>query len=313
MLIKRHELWRKKYRGDRYLEYLSAEELAARSRDVINNQITLTENGKIGFVPMDEWGDYIMQVWTHVLEECQLRNYPFPYPLDQVRDWQFPTYGWPGLQKAVDAYKARNLVIGNYLIKYGKLKYLQMAFENGKIRIAPASYYSDPSLNQAVRDSELELSIYYRPSKPKLKLDVGVEDLKAPIRPVGNITYALKSSTNYYVYCLASEYSYRLFGDFEADACLIINNPQGFTRMLIDAVEHRLPNWKGFATSITYIDPINTSKEELDIFFCKHFSFAYQKEYRVIWLPPSNEMALQPIEIEVGSLKDYCELISLQS
>src|SRR5215212_3907504 len=114
MLIKRHELWRKKYRSDRYLEYLSPEELAVRSRDVINNQTNLTENGKIGIVAMEAWGDYIMQAWTHILEECRIRKYPFPYPLDLIKDLQYPNYKWPGLQKAVEAYKTQNLVLGSY-------------------------------------------------------------------------------------------------------------------------------------------------------------------------------------------------------
>ncbi len=38
MFIKRHDLWRKKYRGDRYLKCFSVEDLVARSGDVLNNQ-----------------------------------------------------------------------------------------------------------------------------------------------------------------------------------------------------------------------------------------------------------------------------------
>ncbi len=263
--------------------------------------MTLTENGKIAIGPVDRLVDYFLQAWTHILEECNSRKYPFPYPLNHIKELQHPNLDLPGLQKAVEVRRARNLVAGSYLIKYGKLKYLQPAFDNGKIRIAPASYYSDPSLNRSIRDSELELSIYYRSSTPKLIVDVDAGDLKAPIRSVGNVTYTLKAATNYFVSCLASEYSYRLFGDFEADSCLIINRPQRFIAKLIDAVSRKLPNWKGFATSVTYIDPINTSKEELDIFFCKHFRYAYQKEYRIIWLPFSSEMFLEPFEIEMGT------------
>ena len=313
MFIKRHNLWRKKYRGDRYLKSFSVEELIVRSRDVLANQTFLTERGKIGIGHMNTWGDYFLQAWTHILEECNLRKYPFPYPLNQIKDVQLPNYNWPGLQTAVEARRARNLVAGNYLVKYGKLKYLQPAFDSGKIRIAPASFYSDPSLNRAIRDSELEISIYSHPTNPKLILDVGTDVLKASIRPAGNVIHILKSPTNYYVYCLAADYSYRMFGDFEADACLIINRPQRFINKLIDVVERKLHNLKGFATSVTYIDPINTSKEELDIFFCKHFRYTYQKEYRVIWLPPYAEMSLEPFEIEIGSLEDCSELISLPS
>lgn len=33
-MIARHELWRKEYRGSRYMEFLSQEELETRAKDV---------------------------------------------------------------------------------------------------------------------------------------------------------------------------------------------------------------------------------------------------------------------------------------
>src|SRR5882762_9347361 len=114
MFIKRHELWRKKYRRDRYLKSFRVEELIARSCDMLTNQTSLTERGKIGISRMNTSGDYFLQGWTHILEECNLRKYPFPYPLNQIKDVQLPNYNWPGLQKAVEGRKARNLVAGSY-------------------------------------------------------------------------------------------------------------------------------------------------------------------------------------------------------
>lgn len=312
--IKRHHAWRTAYRLNRYLDYMNEDDLCERYWDIQNNLLTLTEDRKIGIIPMDEMADYWGSVHAHVLEECVLQKYEYPHPLDRCGDkWQLPDYDWPGIEQAAAAYKTRRFVPGQFLIKYGQYKYLESAYEKGAIRVSPASRYSDPSLNRAIRDEELELSIYYHPSRAKNEiLDENADDLNPPVKPVGNVVYTLNAPTNYYVYCLAGEYSYRLFPDFEADCCLIINQPQIFVEGLVRAVSAALQNWRAFGTGVKYIDPLNTTKEELDIFFCKHFKFAYQKEYRIIWVPPTSEMTLTYIDVEMGSLKDCCELVSLQ-
>ncbi|HEV7375240.1 MAG TPA: hypothetical protein VGN95_11025 [Pyrinomonadaceae bacterium] len=313
--MERHHTWRTEYRIIRYLDYMNEDELCERYGDIQNNLLTLTEDRKIGFIPMNEMGDYWGSVHTHILEECVLRKYQYPYPFDRcVQNWQMPDYDWPGIEQAAAAYKARTFVPSKFLIKYGEFKYLKPAYEKGAIRISPASRYSDPSLNRAIRDEELELSIYYHSSRAKNEiLDEYADELNPPVPPTGNVAYTLTAPTNYYVYCLAAEYNYRLFGDFEADCCLIINNPQIFIERLTRAVGEKLPNWRSFGTGVRYIDPLNTTKEELDIFFCKHFKYAYQKEYRMIWVPPTSEMALTHIDVELGSLKDCCELVPLKS
>jgi len=167
--MKRHQAWRTAYRLNRYLEYLTEDELCERYGEIQNNLFTLTEDRQWGFLPMDEVGDYLSSIETHVLEECVLRKYVYPHPLDRcMNDWQFPNYDWPGIEQAVAAHKSRTFVPGHFLIKYGKLIHLLPAYEEGKIRINPASIYSDPSLNRAIRDDELELSIYYHPREQRI-------------------------------------------------------------------------------------------------------------------------------------------------
>lgn len=313
--MKRHQAWRTAYRLNRYLEYLSEHEICERYGEIQNNLFTFTEDRKLGILPMDAVGDYLSSIETHILEECVLRKYVYPHPFDHcMNNWQIPDLDWPGIEKAVAAYKLRTFVPGEFLIKYGKLKYLLPAYEEGKILINPASIYSDDSLNRAIRDDELELSIYYHPSRmTNAMLDEYKDDLKSFVPPTGNIQYKLTAPTNYYVYCMAAEFNYRLFPDFEANSCLIINKPRVFIGRLVAAMRDKLPDWRTFGTGVRYVDPLNTTKEELDIFFCKHFKFGYQKEYRMIWLPPKPKMKLNPIEVELGSLKDCCELVSLES
>lgn len=219
-MVTRQEYLEMHYRQDPYLQHLDEGELAKRLKDVTNNLLTLTKDQKIGFIPMDQIGDYWNAAIIHVHEEFRLRG---GIPPAHLHDLPYPNYDWPGVDKAFAAVSAMSLVPGRYLVKYSKLEFLQAALEKGVIRISPASSYDDSSLNRAVRDNELELSLRPRPRQVKnAALERFSDDLKPPVPAVGPVVETLAAPTNYYVYCLASEISLRLFADFEADACLII-------------------------------------------------------------------------------------------
>ena len=49
---------------------------------------------------------------------------------------------------------------GQALVKLGKRIHMQELCESGRIRIAPARLYSDPSLNYAIGDDELTFDRY---------------------------------------------------------------------------------------------------------------------------------------------------------
>jgi hypothetical protein len=308
--IPRHVYWRTQYRRDRYMAHLTAEELAERSNDLMNNLMTLTEDKKIGVRAMDKPGSYISAAYTNILEECVLREYEYPFPLDRVKEWHYPHYDWPGIDKAIAAFKRRKLKPGTFLVKYGEMKYLKPAFESGAIRISPASRYDDPWLNYAIRDTELELKIHLRPTG-NLVLNDSPPELNSSTSRMSELEI-LKAPTNYYVYCLAGDFDIRLFGDFRADACLLITDIISFAKRLVQTVCQRLPGWIATGTGVKYVDPFNITKEEIDLIYCKDFRYAYQKEYRFIWTPPSPATVLDPIDISVGSLNDCCDLISLK-
>jgi hypothetical protein len=310
-MMPRHVYQRTQYRRDRYMTYLTPQELAERSNDLMNNLMTLTEDQKIGIKPMDDVGGYFSAAYTHILEECVLREYEYPFPLDQVKEWHHPQYDWPGIQSAIRAFKGKAPKAGSYLVKYGKSEYLIPAFERGAIRVFPASRYDDPSLNYAIRDKELELKIHLRPSKNAVLTELA-SDLESAVASVGDLTEILKAPTNYYVYCLAGDFDNRLFGDFNADACLLITDIVAFVERLVRAVAPKLPGWNGAGTGVKYIDPLNTKKEEIDLLYCKDFRYAYQKEYRLIWTPPDPKTKLDPIDVTLGSVKDCCDLILLK-
>ena len=311
----RHEFWRMKYRIRRYLEHLNEDDLVKRVKDLLANITALTkvdDTFKIGLQPIGEGGDYWIELLTHVLEECILREYEYPAPFAyKLNDFQIPKHDWSGLLKAQQAFKLMNLKEGNFLVKFGKYEYLRSIIDTGLVRIMPASCYEDPSLNPAIRDSELEISFLGLPSESKIEAFCGkTGESKGTIEPIGNIKYTKQSSTNYYVYCLASAYLPRLFGDFEADCCLIIKNPSQFVERIKLAFQKKHPDFSPFSKAIHYFDPLNSKTTNLDVFFSKHFRYSYQKEYRIIWIPPKASMALDPVFLELGNLNDYCKIIS---
>jgi len=85
----------------------------------------------------------------------------------------------------------------------------------------------------------------------------------------------------------------------------------GFAKKLVPAICRKLPGWSAAGTAVKYIDPLNTTKDEIDLLYCKDFRYVYQKEYRFIWTPRTAATILDPIDIHIGSLKDSCDLVTL--
>ncbi len=81
--MKRHEMWRMQYQARRYMEHQSVDDIGQRVRDVILNQMILTEESKIGLHPINEEGVYWMVMWTHLLEEFSIRYGPYPAGFDK--------------------------------------------------------------------------------------------------------------------------------------------------------------------------------------------------------------------------------------
>lgn len=305
----RQEYIEKQYCANRYLQHLSLEDLIQRTIDVLANYHVLNDEGKIGLRPINEEGEYWMTLFIHIMTEMDLRKAGFPDGFLKDAPLVKPT--WPEIPKPVKAIKGISLN-GDYLVKYGEQRYLRPMLEEGILRIAPASSYSDPSLNLARKDSELEVSILLDPSESTVEL-VNEETFESErtIEVIGNLTATMNCTSDYYVYCLAMEYNVRLFDDFEADCCLIIQQPIKFVERLYKEVSHKLPGWTGRATGITYYDPLKIDRMPSNVFFQKHFRYAYQREYRIVLLPPKPIKQAEPFFIELGNLGEFCELVCL--
>lgn len=198
--MKRHEIWRHRYRQARDLDHLNDEELSARFFDAFNNIRTRTPKGKLGVRIDDPWSS----VLTEVLEECSLRGYPYPGPINisKYRDTLEHAFDpIPNMDRIISRY---NLERRPYVMKFGELRWLRQTIESGCIRIASAAYYDSDDHNHARRDSELKRYVRLNPQNPKYS----------------DTRTSLDAQSDYYLYSLTETFTPRLFGDFAANACL---------------------------------------------------------------------------------------------
>ena len=303
----RHEVWRLQYKQNPYLKGASDDALAQRLKDVMNNLSTLTPEGTIGLLPIGTDRIRWMTLFTHVHEEYVTRGSIPP----SLADMTFPKPTAQHLPKSVSALRKVEIPSpGQALVKLGKQAHMRELYESGRIRIAPARSYSDPSLNHAMGDDELKLDQF----SPSAEVTITVPDKQTgeprTIKPVDDVTYTTNLATNYYVYCMTHTLNYRLFDDFESDACVIVRKPEIFSSRLINAMRQRLPSWLDWNQTVQYVDPYLHRNWDLDLVFSKHFRFWYQQEYRFAWMPNKDwHNHLDPIFVELGSLENISDLV----
>lgn len=302
------------YRARRYMAHLNDDEIKQRARDIFLNLLVLTREAKIGLPPIDAEGQKWMILWTHVLEEFVLRFGPHPAGFTDgfIRETEIPNPRSPLASWAAEAVKSFDIPSEGVLVKYGKKRHLLPMYESGVIRVAPAAVYDDPSLHPSIRDNELELAIHPNPAEMRMEVfDQETGESKGALPPTtGKITTTL--DTNYYVYCLSSTLVPRLFLDFDqADCCVIVRKPDEFMARIYQELERSLPGYTIASRTVGYIDPLNSTLNDIVLMFSKHFRYSYQKEYRVIAAPPSSVMELEPIFLELGSLGDLATILSV--
>ena len=315
--VPRHMAWRMEYRQRPYMRHLSISELQARAKDVFLNMVTLTQYNQVGLPPAGAEYSHLFIRWTHVLEEFATRYGPYPsgFTTGFMQAVTIPTPSHHLAASAAEAVRRRHLRKGTYLVKFGRSPYTTAAFERGLLRISSASSYADPSLNAAIRDDELSITLTPPPQEVRIQ-PLDQTTMKATGRSISPQAFEqiVTLSTNYYVLCLSGLLAPRLFVDFDADSCLLVHKPGEF----IERVRAGFTNVAGVHYNslfrhVRYIDPLNTHiADHLDgLVFAKHFRYEYQLESRLAWIPLTPERFLDPVDINIGSLGDLCELIVL--
>ena len=310
--LPRHEWWRKNYYMEPYLSDVSDEYVGERFIDVVNNNTTLTETGQIAPL-MGPQGGYFTSRFTHLIEEMNYR----PGLLQQANlKSKFalkPTF--PERPAGFKILGARAIPESPMLVKLGKAEYLREMFSKGSIRIAPASSYSDPSLNAAIQDDELKQKAILRLGS--LGLNVLRRDSSGKqivLRTyTGNVDITVSTPKDFYVSCFAAAYDYRLVDDFEADAMIVITNRGRFLDRLRRKVHHLLPDWQFEARDVDYFDPFFVHPKNLGTGFAKHFRYSYQNEFRATWLPPKSYAlsSLMPLTVNIGTMRDIAAFFTL--
>jgi hypothetical protein len=299
--------WTDEYNKRRYLEHASAEELHRRAEDLVENIITI---GALGEAIVYQGEDF-RRLLGHVYAEFGLRNMPIPSEVKQ-QPYKHHT-------QAARLWTSLGLRQGSYLLKFGNSEYMVPMLQTGRIRVSNAKRFDTLLLNEAIRDCEVKFEEECYGMQVELPSNSRHNQTgkSLPLPTIGNVRRIASCDTDYYIACFGLKYDLRLFDDFSRgsekpyDACLVITKPLEFINQMRECGERRLPGWDFAALPITYRDPYDPSPESLDIFFIKHFRYAYQKEFRLAWTPPKPKEKLESVEFVLGPLKDYCKLLVL--
>jgi hypothetical protein len=293
------------YLSERYLEHSSLEELVQRLKDIRRNMLTFSSAG----IPSYDFSSsvsWLIERVAHVELELELRQAKSTAIALASPEIFSPEY--PKVKKAIRAWGDRSLPTSPYFVKYGKLADLKKLYDEGQIQIRPASDYSDPSLNPAIRDKELE-ALVGLPVGTRLERQNGNGEYEE-IPIAGRIFATKRSETDFYIYCTAAKYDHRLFDDFESDACLLVHEPKCFGMRIVEAYKQSYSDWLFAEKMVCYYDPLRFNGIE-DISFSKHFQFWYQREYRIVLKPKDPIERLEPMKLSLGKVSDLCELIVL--
>lgn len=307
-----HEAWRGAYRKNRYCRHLSQLELNQRFRDIVNNMLRVTPEAKIGLPPWESYGSQAMEIFTHVLEELVLRYGPYPNGLTGNASHEpFPDLVGKLASKAASVFASNKLLPKDVFIKFGKSEYMKQLFETGRLRVQSASYYSKPDHNGAIRDDELSLPISLAISREDI-INVVVNPQDVPSGDIEQrVDAEYKLGTDYWLYCVSSTLEPRLVADFQADACVIIKDKERFQRLLTLQSASKFQNTGHGHGMVTYVDPLRPKTAAVNVAMSKHFRYEYQREYRFVWQPLTPKADLPYVDLELGSLQNFAELVIL--
>ena len=309
----RHQLWRLAYREDRYCRYLSQAELNQRIRDIVLNLTQMTPEAKIGLPPMNSAGIRWMVLFTHMLEEMKLRHGPHPAGFTRgiFHTEPYPDFAGELAKKAASALVSKGISSENVLIKYGKPEHMALLHEQGRFRVQPASYYSKPDHNGAVRDDELSLHLSLALNREAvLRIVQNPEEVPADFRGQ-RLDVGFQHPRDYWLYCLTSSVEPRHFVDFGYTACTVIRDRREFIHRIEAVEDHFFPNTIRHHLAAVYIDPLRPPTARINLPISKHFRFTYQNEFRFVWVPVGPVREMSHVDVEVGSLRDISEVVTL--
>jgi hypothetical protein len=315
----KEDLWRFEYNIRPYLRHVPDEELGVRRDDILRNVITLTRDGKVGLHPPDLYGDFWYRRLIHFHHECSERG------KDSTKIGSDAPLDFHGCADYREIVK-RNSALFDFtpqgvFCKYGKAEYMESLLKEGQAYIAPVSSYKSDHHNDARKDDEMVFTTFISPYDYDLNLvDPWIRRLY-PERSHKAIEF--NKPSDHYLYCLTTKFDLRFFYDFKDDgsgtyaqSCVIINNQQEFENRLIADVKNKLPGWSILFSNANYIDPYYFTRiipnDEIILYFVKRSRFIYQREFRLVAVPPATySRQLEPFIVSLGSLEDIAQMVSI--
>ena len=325
--------WARAYSENRYLRFESRHELNQRYQDLLKNLTILTAVGAVDLTEDQHWH----RLFRDVVGEMFKRGQP---PVAENLD--------PTVQKAIlfpdedlcmRAAKAVSAIRAprDHLIKYGKLEDMRRLYRSGQVYMNSASFYDQPERhNQAVYDKE-RVSVYKGAvihesrktyvqrerfhANPLIVTKPGYDFVSMISVPDATdqdvVVLEIGTTHDFWLYCMSDTLMPRLFCDFEAEACVVIDRRE-FVRRMEEQWRRSMSTVGNLAFGpVQYNDPLGAFGEgawrsRQTNFFTKTFRYAYQSEFRFVGLPTPQRESLTHIELELGSLDDIGALVVLE-
>ena len=348
--------WAREYADNPYLRFETRVTLNQRYQDLITNITVLTHTGQVTLTQEEVWH----RLFKHVVMEMLRRGEP-PVP-HNFHPSVAPAVLFPNKELCTRAAVAIADVEkhGPCLVKYGKADHMRRLYEHGELHLAPASAFRDPNHNQAVRDHELSLPRYGVVANdagflqardvndnPNVLQELDhrfVPLYHAPTAQRDEVTGVESYGPDAWIYCMSELPAPRLFSDFGADACVVLDR-DAFQARVFDALRPPAGNKAFGHGSVNYIDPIGAYSHPHqppqvhisyvpqaeggaeryqpfgpngqlmrppEVHFSKSFRYAYQSEYRFVSFPaqPTDRLT-EPLTFRLGPLADIGRLIVL--
>ncbi len=310
--LRLHEVWRHTYLAHPYLLGAPDERVAERFKSIFMNVNELSGEGKLSLVPMEVTDEY-MQVFTHLLEEYGTRRNGHP-PDEVIAEARLPLlkYFEDGTPLGVRMFEGYDLPNTPILVKYGQRQFMEPMFERGELRVANAGLYNDAGFLDAVRDDETSRTFFIPTFRERLAGETHLE-IAGHRQPFDDDDIVLPLVfDDYFLFSLCEHVHYRMPTDFRADAAIVIRDPELFKQRLISAFLARHSDWKPMAGSVIYYDPYRDYTKFRVPEMAKHFGYAYQKEVRIVFRSPRKLLSpLEPVNLTIGPMKDYADLVAV--
>lgn len=309
--LKAQEWWEREYYQSPYLTFARDAYLEERFFDHFHNTVRLTAEGKIA--PRNDFAEpsgLIAPLFSHLKLEFSSRGKGLPKTTETIKN-QLGKYFENGTPTGVTLFKDLPETIENVIVKFGQKNHLERMLNYGEIRLTPANFYNNSDLVMAMQDIETERWFH----DPKFdyilagKTRVEYKGVSKEIED-GFLKYSV-SCPDYLLWSACLDIDRRIPDDFRSNAAVIIKDKNKFISRFSDKTREIWPRAKIYNGAVKYYDPCSYLDAKKRPATIKHFKFLYQQEWRFCAFPLNEDMPREPQTIELGSLADIAELVSL--